>query len=371
MNRQKFRKAYESVRPDEEAQDRMLNHILLGASEIAPVGKDDTMKQKKMRPMMLVALVALIAAMTVTVFASEVITGWFKQYFEKQNDIILTAEQVQYIEENEQVIEEVQMQNNCTIELKSFMTDGQYMCMILGITAPEGTKIEDAVIGNFGGHPGILTPEAEWTLNASAQNMSVEDDGDGRDNTANIVFEAMFEYNETNKPFDQGTVWRLHIEDLTTTCVNEEYLAQFEVVDGGFTLSAEETAIAYPVLTLAEGTWDYQFTIEDGDFRTMEIVPDEPIVTSTVVGVKPMENGSYEDYWENVTISSVTLRSLSMTVNVLEEFAYTEECYAVMHDGRRIELIPYWGYHYFSKSPIIIEELDHILLADGTKLMAP
>ena len=198
MNRQKFRKAYESVRPDEEAQDRMLHHILLGASEIAPVGKDDTMKQKKMRPMMLVALVALIAAMTVTVFASEVITGWFKQYFEKQNDIILTTEQVQYIEENEQVIEEVQMQNNCTIELKSFMTDGQYMCMILGITAPEGIKIEDAVIGNFGGHPGILTPEAEWTLNASGQNMSVEDDGDGRDNTANIVFEAMFEYNETN-----------------------------------------------------------------------------------------------------------------------------------------------------------------------------
>ena len=42
MNRQKFRKAYESVRPDEEAQDRMLNHILLEASEIAPAGKNET-----------------------------------------------------------------------------------------------------------------------------------------------------------------------------------------------------------------------------------------------------------------------------------------------------------------------------------------
>lgn len=320
----------------------------------------------------LVAAVIALMAMTVTAFASEQISGWFQQYFEKQSNAPLSPEQIQFVEENEQLVTEPQLQNNCAIELKSLMTDGQYMCMILGVTAPDGMKIEDACIGNFGGHPGILKPEADWTLIGHGQSMRFEDDEDGKDNTANIVFEAMFEYEEINKPFNRGTVWNLHIEDLTTTCVNEEYLAQFEVVDGGFALSAEEAAIAYPTLTLAEGTWDYQFTVEDGDFREIEIILDEPVVASTVVGVKPMPDGSYPDYWEDVTITSVALRSMGMTVNVLEpEFAYTEECYAVMKDGSRIELIPYWAKYYFSETPIVLDKVDHILLADGTKIMVP
>ena len=320
----------------------------------------------------LIAAVIALMAISVTAFASEQISGWFKAYFEKQTDAPLSPEQIQFVEENEQLVTEPQLQNNCTIELKSFMTDGQYMCMLLGVTAPSGMKIEDASIGNFGGMPGILTPTADWTLVGSGKFMIMEEDGDGKDNTANIVVEAMFEYEETEKPFDKGTVWNLHIEDLTTTCVNEEYLAQFEEVDGGFALSAEEAAIAYQTLTLAEGTWDYQFTVEDGDFREIEIVLDEPVVASTVVGVKPMPDGSYPDYWEDVTITSVALRSMGMTVNVIEEeFAYTEPCHAVMKDGSKIELQPYWAKYYFSRTPIVIDEVDHILLADGTKIMVP
>lgn len=320
----------------------------------------------------LIAAVIALMAMTVTAFASEEIMGWFKQYFTNQSETPLTPGQIEFIEENEQLVTEPQLQNNCTIELKSFMTDGQYMCMLLGVTAPEGMKIEDACIGNFGGHPGILAPEADWTLVGSGKFMIMEDDGDGKDNTANIVFEAMFEYEETEKPFDKGTVWNLHIEDLTASCVNEEYLSQFEMVDGGYVLSAEEAAIAYQTLTLAEGTWDYQFTVEDGDFREIEIILDEPVVASTVIGVKPMEDGSYEDAYRDVTITSVALRSMGMTVNVEEwEFAYTEQCHVVMKDGSKIELIPYWAKYYFSETPIVLDEVDHILLADGTKIMVP
>lgn len=320
----------------------------------------------------LIAAVIALMAMTLTAFASEEITGWFKQYFTNQSDIPLTPGQIEFIEENEQIIAEPQLQNNCTIELKSFMTDGQYVCVLLGVTVPEGMKIEDFCIGNFGGHPGILTPEADWTHVGSGQTMILEEDGDGKDNTVNILFESMFEYEETDKPFDQGTIWNLHIEDLTTTCVNEDYLSQFEMVDGGIALSGEETALAYQTLTLAEGTWDYQFTVEDGDFREIEIVPEEPIVASTVVGVHPTEDGQYEDAYRDVSITSVTLRSMGMTVNVLEsEFAYTEICYAVMHDGSKIELNAFWGHHYLSEAPIVLDEVDYVLLADGTKLMVP
>lgn len=341
--------------------------IILEAHDALPRSK-----RPARRVAVLVAAVVALMAMTVTAFAAEDIAGWFRNYFSTQSEADLTPGQIEFIEENEQIIEESQLQNNCTVELKSFMTDGQYMCMLLGVTAPEGMKIEDACIGNFGGHPGILTPEANWTHSASGQSMTMEDDGDEKDNTVNIFFETMFEYEETDKPFDYGTVWNLHIEDLIATCVNEEYLSQFEMVDGGYVLSGEETAIAYQALTLAEGTWDYQFTVEDGDFREIEIVLDEPVVASTVVGVHQTEDGHYEDAYRDVTITSVVLRSMGMTVNVLEsEFAYTEECFAVMKDGSSIELIPYWAKYYFSETPIVLDDVDHILLADGTKIMVP
>ena len=324
------------------------------------------------RFVVLMAAVIAVLAMSVTAFASETVAGWFRGWFESRSDTGLTPGQVEFVEENEQLVAQAQLQNNCTIELKSFMTDGQYMCMLLGVTAPEGMKIENAEIGNFGGMPGILTPGADWTLVGSAQFMIMEDDGDGKDNTANIVFEAMFEYEETEKPFDQGTVWNLHIEDLTATCVDEEYLSQFAMVDGGYVLSGEETERAYRTLTLAEGTWDYQFTIEDGDFREIEIILDEPVVAGTVIGVKPMEDGSYADAYKDVTITSVGLRSMGMTVNVEEqEFAYTEPCHVVMKDGSKIELQSYWSKYYFSETPIVLDEVDYILLADGTKIPIP
>ena len=48
MKRRSVLRAYENIRPDEEAKSRMLRNIL-DSSEIPPAGKDDTMKHKKMR----------------------------------------------------------------------------------------------------------------------------------------------------------------------------------------------------------------------------------------------------------------------------------------------------------------------------------
>ena len=321
---------------------------------------------------LLAAVVALIA-LSVTAFASESISGWFRDFFEKQTDAYLTPEQVTFIEENEQLVVQSQVQNNCTVVLKSFMTDGQYMCMLLGVTAPEGMKIEDVCIGNFTGYPGALTPEGDWTLSASGQTMILEDDGDGKDNTANILVEAMYEFKETDKPFDCGTVWNLKIEDFTANCANEEYLAQLTMENGAVTLSGEEVAQAYQVLTLAEGTWEYQFTITEGDFREIVILLDEPTVTSTIVGKTVLGKDKYEDYWEDVTITSVILRSMGATFTCKEypTFTYHEPCKVVMKDGSSIELTNYWSKHYSSRTPIVLEEADYILLADGTRINIP
>lgn len=59
MKRQSVQKAYQNIRPDEEARSRMLNNILL-SSEISPAGKDEQKMRRKMKPMVIAAIVSLM-----------------------------------------------------------------------------------------------------------------------------------------------------------------------------------------------------------------------------------------------------------------------------------------------------------------------
>ena len=56
MKRRSVVKAYDPIRPDEAARERMLKNIL--SSEISPAGKDERIMRKKMKPMVLVAIIA-------------------------------------------------------------------------------------------------------------------------------------------------------------------------------------------------------------------------------------------------------------------------------------------------------------------------
>ena len=57
MKMRSVQRAYQNIRPDEEAKARMLQNILL-SSEIPPAGKDERYMKKKMKPMVLVAIIA-------------------------------------------------------------------------------------------------------------------------------------------------------------------------------------------------------------------------------------------------------------------------------------------------------------------------
>lgn len=59
MKRRCVQRAYENIRPDEEARERMLRNIL-NSSEIPPAGKDDTMKHKKMKLLVIAAIISLM-----------------------------------------------------------------------------------------------------------------------------------------------------------------------------------------------------------------------------------------------------------------------------------------------------------------------
>ncbi len=59
MKRRSVVKAYEPIRPDSEARERMLRNILL-SSEIPPAGKDERIMRKNMKPLIIAAMVGLM-----------------------------------------------------------------------------------------------------------------------------------------------------------------------------------------------------------------------------------------------------------------------------------------------------------------------
>ena len=322
------------------------------------------------------AAAAVITALTVTAFAAENIAGWFRQYFEKQNGVPLTSEQIQFIEENEQLITEPQVQNNCTVELKSFLTDGQIAMMTIHVTAPEGMNITDAQIGNWSGNldHAILQPIGETWSASGIDIYPPMDDGDGKDNTVDIlcIMCGLIEGRERECAFAQGTMWKVLLEDVIVMCEDTEYLSQFEVDEnGGIDLTWEQSQLAYPTYTLVDGVWEYELTITEGDFRAIELM-EEPIPLTV----------EYKGYTTNHSITSMVLRSMTLTV-FAEPFVNAFEmgsCTVVLKDGTEIEMtergrqgIPAEDWHYtpfLAESPIPLDEVDYVMLC-STKIMVP
>ena len=59
MERKEIQKAYQRIRPDEAAKERMLQNIL-SASEISPAGKDERIMRRKMKPVVIAALIGVM-----------------------------------------------------------------------------------------------------------------------------------------------------------------------------------------------------------------------------------------------------------------------------------------------------------------------
>ena len=94
------------------------------------------------------------------------------------------------------------------------------------------------------------------------------------------------------------------------------------------------------------------------------------------------DNGKYAYELDDVTVTSVKLGPLSAVISyefsgVYPAFEWDgNHVYAVMKDGTSIMLEDNWsrwdGYNVLKvRSPIFLDEVDHVLLADGTKLMVP
>lgn len=351
-------------------------------------------------------IAALFAAMLLLVGCTIAYTqGWFLNYFQKNTDAPLTPEQISYIEENEQIIGETNAQNGWTVELRSAICDGTTGYIILGITGPEGSNLEprikderilDAFTPGNGGMAGrmgrkqdIVTPSEG--VNWNRLNMSWEEDGDGLDNTKNYVIQIYPDpERSTVNPFGPEAVYHIYFENLVREYDDEEY--RQHLLDTKYAgqdavmFTQEEIQRMHQAEVLAEGLWEFDVTFS-GSTQQTELLS-QPLTLYAMVSRSVQREGwlisDTVHTWEKVTLTSVTLSPLSVVFHTAEDnvsFSFDENMnllpvYAVMKDGSQIELLPFGssGVNYQTleaETPLILSEVDHILMGDGTVIPVP
>lgn len=316
----------------------------------------------------LAAVIALVA-MTVTAFAAEEIAGWFRDYFARNAD--LTQKQIEYIEENEQIVAETQKHNGYSLELKSVLSDSSTIYVTIGVTAPSDVTYADLVSLSGMGmdfYDKDGTPGGSWGL-------QICDDSDGLENTVDLVLEL------NPATWNRGSMWTLRVDELRKEVYNKEYAQELlETKYAGqssIMFTDEEAAQIYQYVTLAEGPWEFTIDLSKVEKEELELIT-EPVTAQNCYGFKADGTNVYEE----VEITSFILRPLSATIKAdfdVSALDFTSDAdhqiYVIMKDGSRIELTGNWGtigeQHLTAESPIVLNEVDYVLMADGTKLMVP
>ena len=239
-------------------------------------------------------------------------------------------------------------QNGWAINLKAVKTDGYVVRVTVGVTAPEGTAIPTEGNIIFANHGGELIPvDREET--GGGGTIETLDDGDGLDNTFDLLMVQDCTMADGTAPYGEGTTWDLYLVDIVHSWWDD---ANRRMIKD----------------TLAEGEWMFPITFDEtnGDYREIELLS-QPITAKGCTGW--YADGT--DALEEIKVTSVKLRSFSIELESEEENAdflrFTGiSSYAVMKDGSRIEIIN----ERFAE-PIDLDQVDHVLLADGTKLLMP
>lgn len=253
--------------------------------------------------------------------------------------------------ENQAHVSQSATQNGWTITPKSVETDGYVARITIGVTAPEGTKIPtegNIIFGNSGSE---LVP-VEGEVDCGGGTIARLDDGDGLDNTFDLLLVRDYTMTDGSAPYADGSAWNLHLVDIEYSWWDA---ANNRLIDD----------------ILVEGEWmiPIRFDESNGNYREIEMLS-QPI-SAKYCASYTMNGDDVIENIEEALISSVKVRSFSIEIVTEEEnadFLYwrgTCAC-AVMKDGTQVEIMNNRFYE-----PIDLDQVDHVLLADGTKLMVP
>ena len=338
--------------------------------------------------------------------------GWFTGFFSGRSETPLSDKQRQYIQENEQIVAESQTQNGWTVALNSTMCDGERAYVIFTVTAPEDMDLEyfltsgtdDQLLLGYIADPTLrplfLTSEGIFweEMNAIwAGSAGWAPDNDGKSNTLNYVYRFWCETLDPTKarlvtdPFDSGLEFYFHFENFVHQYQDKEYAAEIGKKYAGqdYMIDGEEAERMYINETLAEGVWDFTLTFhEKSQGNGVELIS-EPVTVEADVHRKVGDEPLFYDIsieLEPVKLTSFRLTPFGAYLTVEQEpdmlgiffewqYYYNHEdryIYAVMKDGSQIALkTTSIGTTLTAEAPIVLEQVDHILMGDGTVLPMP
>lgn len=244
----------------------------------------------------------------------------------------------------------VQTQNGYTIEVKQVFTDGHRTAITLELTAPEDVDLEQYL-----NDPGIYFNRQEFEpttgdIRSGNGALSCRADNDGKANTIEIF--GVIERNaKEGLAFPKGITCNLYLENLYAGTWGDPFNALLSV----------------------EGVWNFDITLEEGDWQALEFVSD-PITMKVSTGWDA--NGN--DVFEDVTITSLTLRRFGgMFTSTWDKGVLDMADYragklptVVLKDGTEISLSGSLDFYYVKDEGTMIPlgEVDHLVLMDGTVL---
>ncbi len=334
-----------------QAQESYLLSAIQTRKERDPV-KTKSRKPTSLSRKILIAA-AIIMLLALTACAAKYVSNLFVTYFQDEGRREISDSQIEYIQSNTQpsIADPIvtEPENGYSVSVRSALTDGNIAYITVDIKAPEDVSLDGGRI-RFYDNP-LLIPEQTEGLVIAPDGSSPDamcdyetiDDGDGLSNTASIMFKVNpFKEDDSLNPFDGSIHWRLKA--------------------GGFykwVLHSEDIA-------LGEGTWEFDLHFQKIDTTEMSFLS-EPISVMT----------SYwpgDEFVNENRILSFTLSGLSWCMELEKpeidgEMQNIGDTSIVMKDGTRQTLLRLTSQKNNSLIvPIVVGNVDYILLTDGTKL---
>lgn len=344
-------------------------------------------QRRRLRPLLAAALIAVLLLAGLVGGAVAYSQGWFSGFFRETTGGPLTQEQMAYLQEYEQVIGQAQTHDGWTIELRSVLNDGTTAYIILGVTAPEGTSLEPRMDGDeqldfFGPGNGDMSKVLTCTMGVEWDSLHMDwvEDGDGLEHTKNYVIQMNPEKGGLVDPFSPKAVYHITIENLihksTDTLYRQHLMDTKYKGQDAIMFTHEETLRMHPTKFLAKGVWEFDLSLS-WNSPQKELLS-SPITTQAWFYKDTMSENDLQELGD-ITLTSVILRPLSVTFSFepgarypsFMNFITYEKVWVVMKDGSRIGLLPY-GAHgrasvdLLAEAPLVFDQVDHILMADGT-----
>ena len=382
---------------------------VISAEEFRQRKKNAQIKRLSTRKMWLIAAVIALTLLLVGC-AVAYANGWFQQIFSARSETPLSSEQIQYIQNNEQIVGQSQTKKDWTVDLKSTICDGRTGYLVFQITAPDEVDLEQYLNpptvddkrlspGNYSVSRDRMYPLSKASIGNlnEAENYMFADGGNwisDNDGKANSVLYCMSIRCEKlypdkpmllEEPFGKENTFHIRFMGITLEYTNlelqkeieEKYAGQAYIVDG------EEAAGLFCSDILTDEEWEFDVTF-DSDNQFMELITQPVSVQAKVWRYADEKQWETKDSLEEVQISSFRVTPFganiafvpkSDTIGIsLQLWQDTDdEIYAVMKDGSRIKLDLTGADATIlqAQTPIVLSQLDYILLEDGTKLFAP